>query len=130
MLQFPPGALIGAGQVILVAASAATFHTAYGFNPQFEITDSDPAVPNLSDYPDWPGSYFNLHNSGDEVLLLDGADLVVDLIAYGTSIYPDFQPTIPGVAQGHSIARSPGWVDTDTAADWIDLAPPSPGQIN
>ncbi|HEX9030056.1 MAG TPA: hypothetical protein VF823_12835, partial [Anaerolineales bacterium] len=62
----------------------------------------------------------------DEVLILDGSDTIVDLVAYYYSQYPGFQPTVPDVVEGHSIERYPASQDRDTAADWIDQAVPSP----
>ena len=41
-----------------------------------------------------------------------------------------FDPSVPGVIKGHSIARSSLAVDADTAVDWEDRTLPSPGEAN
>ena len=71
----------------------------------------------------------SLSNPGDEVLVLDGTDSFVDAVSWGDSNWA-FDPDCPVVAEGHSIARDPADVDTDTAADWIDQAVPNPGQVD
>ena len=69
-----------------------------------------------------------LANGGDEVLLLDGADAVVDAVTYEAGSYPGVIPH-PGVTVGHSIERSPANQDThDCRVDFVGLAAPTPGQ--
>jgi hypothetical protein len=129
MYQFPAGAAIDPGQVILIANRADVFTTTYGIYPDYELIDSDGNVPNLSKYITWSDGWVNLANLGDEVLVLDNTDNFVDAVSWGDSIW-FFDPTCPVVAEGHSIERYPADVDTDTAADWIDQASPNPGQVS
>lgn len=75
---FPPGATLGAGQTIWVTKDSAAFARQFGFLPDFEVTDSNPAIPNLSGT--WPG----FANSGDEVYLRDAANANVDVLIYGS----------------------------------------------
>jgi len=129
MLQFPAGATLGPGQVIVVANNAVEFFGFYGFKPDYEMTGVDPDVPDLTYYLQWaPGSVI-LSDRGDEVLILDGADQIVDLVAYDYSLYPGFQPPVPIVSTGHSIERRPAGLDSDTAADWINQPAPNPGVV-
>jgi hypothetical protein len=81
-------------------------------------------------YSSWANGNVALSNTGDEVLLLDGSDSVVDVVAYGNSPYPAFQPPVPTVSEGHSIERRPANVDTDTNADWHDQPSPAPGVVS
>jgi hypothetical protein len=129
MYQFPAGAAIDPGQVILIANRADVFTTTYGIYPDYELIESDGKVPNMSEYTDWAGGSVNLTNSGDEVLVLGETDNFIDAVAWGDSIW-FFDPTCPVVAEGHSIERYPADVDTDTAIDWIDQANPNPGQVS
>jgi hypothetical protein len=129
MYQFPAGATIDPGQVILIANRADVFTTTYGIYPDYELIESDGKVPNMSEYTDWAGGSVNLTNSGDEVLVLGETDNFIDAVAWGDSIW-FFDPTCPVVAEGHSIERYPADVDTDTAIDWIDQANPNPGQVS
>lgn len=127
MLQFPPATSLVSGQFIVIANKATAFMTTYGVNPDYEMLESDPAVPNLARYSAWGAGSVGLSNTGDEVLLLDPNDALVDVVAYGNSSYPGFQPTVPDVAEAHSIERRPVNADTGTAADWFDQASPTPG---
>jgi hypothetical protein len=129
MLQFPAGATLGAGQVIVIANKAVIFFGFYGFKPDYEMNETDPGVPDMTPYLLWASGGIVLSNSGDEVLVLDGNDQIVDLVAYENSPYPGFQPTVPFVATGHSIERQPAALDSDTAADWNDQPLPSPGVV-
>lgn len=129
MLQFPAGALIGVGRTVLIAADAAAFEIAFGFPPNFEIADSGSPVPEMIEYSAWTGGNLNLAGAGDEVLLLDLYDDLVDAVSWGSSNWA-FDPDVPGVQAGHSIERSPGYADSDTAADWIDQPQPSPGAVD
>jgi hypothetical protein len=128
MLLFPPGATIAPGQIILVANLASTFSLTYGFNPDFEMRESDPNVPNLTKYSSWGSGSVSLNNLGDEVLLLDAADNLVDAVSWGSSPWA-FDPPVPSVGDGHSIERYPPNQDTNSAADWVDRSTPAPGQI-
>jgi len=129
MYQFPASATIEPGQVILVANRADVFTTFYGFNPDYELIESDENVPNLSKYLSWSLGFVNLSNPGDEVLVLDESDNSVDAVSWGDSNWA-FDPACPPVAEGHSIERNPADVDTNTAADWINQANPNPGQVS
>jgi hypothetical protein len=129
MLQFPAGAMLGPGEVIVVANKAVAFFGFYGFKPDYEMNGTDPDVPDMMPYLLWASGTVILSNSGDEVLILDGNDQIVDLVAYENSPYPGFQPTVPFVPTGHSIERQPAALDSDTAADWIDQLLPSPGVV-
>jgi hypothetical protein len=128
MLQFPPGASINPGQVVVIANKVTAFRSVWGFNPDYEMVASDEAVPDMIPYTAWASGKVELSNSGDEVLILDGGDAIVDAMSYGDKI-TFFNPSCPDVVAGHSLERSPANVDTDTAADWIDQEFPHPGAV-
>ena len=128
MYQFPPEASTPSGGVIVIALKATGFHALYGFNPDYEVTDTDPSVPDMIKYSTWATGKIALSNSGDEVLILNGGDALVDAMSYGDKT-TYFNPPCPDVAAGHSLERSPANVDTDTAADWIDQEFPKPGSV-
>lgn len=129
MFLFPAGSTIAPNQVIIIANQAPAFNTAYGFNPDYELLASDPAVPDMSRYNAWAGGNVGLSNSGDEVLLLDPSDTLVDSLSWGSSNWA-FNPDAPDVSADHTLERDPADVDTDTAADWVDQATPDPGNVN
>ena len=128
MKQFPGSASIAPGQVIVIANRATAFAASYGFNPDYEINDTDAGVPDLLQYSSWAGGSIALSNSGDELLLLDGSDGLVDAVSWGSSTWA-FNPSAPDVSGGHSLERNPADVDTDSAGDWIDQASPNPGSV-
>lgn len=68
----------------------------------------------------------NLANDGDRVFLYDNHDNEIDAVSWGADTTA-FDPSVPGVTEGHSIARKTKGVDTDTADDWGDLPTPNPG---
>jgi hypothetical protein len=128
MLQFPAGVSINPGQVIVIANKATAFRSVWGFNPDYEIVASDEGVPDMIPYTAWASGDVQLSNTGDEVLILDGGDAVVDAMSYGDKT-TFFDPPCPDVVAGHSLERSPANVDTDTADDWIDQESPKPGSV-
>lgn len=67
-----------------------------------------------------------LENAGDRVILKNSNGAVQDQVSWGTDTSA-FDPSVPTVTDGHSIERVAPGVDSDTAADWIDQALPSPG---
>jgi hypothetical protein len=131
MQRFPAGAAIDPHQVLVVAVTAAGFQEEFpGRSPDFEILDTDPAVPNLLEYDAWGEGDWGLANGGDEVLLLDGSNRAVDVLVYGGGSYPGVVPHPGGIAYGHSLERDPIWWDTDDCStDFRDWPYPSPGEL-
>ncbi len=129
MYRFPDMILVPPGQVLVIANEAGNFAAAYGFNPDYEFVDTDPAVPDMVRYTAWASGSVSLGNNGDEVLLLDAGDHVVDTLSWGNSTYA-FDPPAPDAAEGHSLERRPADQDTDTANDWWDQSVPAPGVAN
>lgn len=67
-----------------------------------------------------------LDNQGDGVILFDPLGNKIDGVSYGEDI-TELNPSVPGVPEGHSLARSPKGFDTDRASDWYELTEPNPG---
>jgi len=128
MLQFPNGTSINPEQVIVIANRATDFVAIYGFLPDFEMIDTHPDVHVMIPYLDWATGQVHLGNAGDEVLILDEQDNIVDAVSWGISNY-FLDPPVPGVDPGHTIERFPANVDTDSNEDWIDQPVPNPGIV-
>ncbi len=126
MYALPLTATLGAGEYALIACKASVFSATWGMLPDYEWTDSLPSVPNLTRYTAWSNGSIQMGNSGDEVLLLDGSDQIVDALSWGDSTV-FLLPSAPDVPEGHSLERFPPWMDTDTASDWRDQPAPAPG---
>jgi len=91
--------------------------------------DYDPAIPNLEKYIRWASGTIYLSNTGDEVLLLDGTDSLVDVVSWGSSIFA-FGPSVKLAGSRHSLERFPANMDTNTAGDWREQASPGPGSVD
>ena len=65
-------------------------------------------------------------NAGGKAILRNNINNIVDQISWGgdTAI---LNPAPLDVATGHSLEREPDGIDTDTAPDFIDRNPPTPG---
>ncbi len=71
------------GQLFIIARSGAAFRAAWGRSADAEFEDQDPLTPSLSRRTDLASGQWALNNSGDEVLLLNPAGEVADLVVYG-----------------------------------------------
>lgn len=133
MYIFPPETRIDSHGTIVVAKDAVGFYSLYGKYPDFEITSSDDDISDFSStkdlqkYSDWASGSLSLTNSGDEVLLLDEGDNVVDVVVYEEGEYGGLTPH-PGVASGNSLERHSKDNDTnDCSIDFVEEVSPSPG---
>ncbi|RJX38846.1 hypothetical protein D3P09_15065 [Paenibacillus pinisoli] len=88
MAEFPAGTVMEPGEVIVVSQSALIFKQTYGVSPDFEVPwegvfrpQDDPSVPNLLPTT-WSTGVIQLANGGDEILLMDRANEVVDFVPY------------------------------------------------
>lgn len=129
--SFPPGTIIRANSVLVATLSAVAFRDVYGVEPDVEFVNSDPAVPDMIDDPDWgdPKALFQLGNSGDEVLLWRG-DALLDVVAYGDGGHPAVVRCPLLVPPARVLERYPYWDDTDNCPrDFRGWPYPSPGRL-
>lgn len=130
MYAFPDGAVLRPGQAIVIAQNAATFFADWGKKPDYELSDYDPTVPELSPYTAWAQGTINLANAGDEVVLLDKDDRIVDAIAWLSGNLDGITPYPAAIPAGHTLQRWPPNLDTDNCAiDFRAQAIPSPGVV-
>ena len=130
--RFPNGTIIAPQATLVIATTAAGFRDEFGVNPDFEILDSDTAVPDLIDDTGWgdPGTYLQLGNGGDEVILRGANEQVIDVVTYGGGSYPGVTPCPLVVVTNASWQRQPYWRDTDNcAADFRENPFPTPGSL-
>jgi hypothetical protein len=125
MYHFPLGAWLPPGGLAVVPNRADVFSQRYGRDPDFELVASSNSVPLLQKYTGWSTGNLVLSNSGDELLVLDEFDQVVDALSYGDSLWA-FAPPIPRVPEGYSLERYPANQDTDQARDWRAQPMPNP----
>ncbi len=129
MYYFPVGSTIEPGQVVVIANQGLLFSQVHGFQPDYELLDSDQTIPNMVKYRDWAGGAINLNNAGDEVLLLNQDDIMLDAISWGNSLFA-FIPSAPISKDGQSLERIPANSDRNRAADWVRQPTPQPGKVN
>lgn len=130
ILRFPDGYYIEAGEVLVIANDGLAFLAQYGFSPDFEMYASDNRVPEMLPYSGWGGNKIQFSNSGDELLLIDPWDQVIDQLAYGKSTWGGFAPSIDAPREGYSLERYPPERDRDIAADWRESKGGSPGWLD
>jgi hypothetical protein len=130
--RVPAGTLLAPGQTVVVATSATAFQAEYGFAPDFEVVDTDAAVPDLIDDLNWgdPNALLQLGNMGDEVILRNGGDAAVDVLTYGTGSYPGNIACPLVDTPNTSLERFPYWRDSnDCMADFRAWPFPNPGAV-
>ncbi len=130
ILRFPDGYYIEAGEVLVIANDGLAFLAQYGFPPDFEMYASDNRVPEMLPYSGWGGNKIQFSNSGDELLLIDPWDQVIDQLAYGKSTWGGFAPSIDAPREGHSLERYPPERDRNIAGDWRESKGGSPGWLD
>ncbi|MGC9469073.1 MAG: lamin tail domain-containing protein [Anaerolineae bacterium] len=127
MFQFPPGTTIAPGSILVIAVNASEVPAA-----DLEFYESSAAVPNMVPYPAWGSQDYPmaLRNEGDQVILLDANDHVVDAVVWGDKHFPGTVPHPGVVVIGASLERYPAAQDTnDCASDFRERYPPTPGVI-
>ena len=113
----------------MVARRPSAFFQTFGTYSDFEILNTDAAVPDLIDDPRWdPDQFLQLGNTGDEVIFKDAAGQVVDVVTYGDGVFPGVIPALL-VTGTNSLERVPYFLDTDDGTrDFVQKAP-SPGLV-
>lgn len=130
-LLFPPGTTIMPNGLLVVTISAEAFRAEFRTEPDLEILNTDPTIPDMIDDPGWgqPNGRFQLANKGDEVLLWRNGELI-DVIAYGDGGHPAVIRCLLLEFPNRSLQRYPYWDDTDNCP--VDFRPwmyPSPGGV-
>ena len=128
---FPPGTILPPGETLVVARRAKAYQ-AIGYPgqpvPDYEWRDSN-KVPDLIRTA-WGEGEFILGNEGDEVLLLDASNQVVDALVYGAGVLPGVRSfgDVTQVYNGSSLERWPANRDSDDCRrDFRVCYTPDPG---
>jgi len=113
------------GQTLVVAKEASVYLTRYGTDASCEFASTSPEVQDMSRFVLWgsgpPGS-FALNNLGDQILLLDRSNTILDVVNYGTGAFVGVTPA-PAPAADQVFGRMPVARDTDdNSADFRVVA--------
>jgi phosphatidylserine/phosphatidylglycerophosphate/cardiolipin synthase-like enzyme len=121
---FPEGTILQANSSFYVTRNASAFYEEMYFKPDFAYYDSIGDVPLMDRDKD-----LRFSNDGDEVILKDNQDNVVDAVAYGDLDYDgvgwDSNPA-KDVTEGSVLKRNTDeetglYLDTNTSSDWNSL---------
>ena len=130
--RFPAGTSLAPGETLVVATAATAFFAEHNVNPDFEILNTSPSVPDLVDDPAWgdPAALLQLGNGGDEVILRDPTGKAVDVVTYGSGSYPGVVSCPLVTTSNYSLERFPYDRDTDDCAvDFREWPFPNPGTL-
>ncbi len=130
--RFPLNTIINAHSALLIATTATGFLADYGIKPNFEILNTDATVPDLIDDTTWgdTSTHLRLGNTGDEVILRNMADAVVDVVTYGSGNFPGVTACPLVIIANASLERRPYWRDTDNCpVDFAENPFPTPGTL-
>lgn len=127
MARLPAGTLLVPGQVFVIARHGATFLADWGVRADAECDPSDDGTPDMQAHAPWAAqAAFNITSSGDHLVVLDGANTIVDLLVFKNASYPGVTPS-PGMSAGQSLERlNPGRDTDDCAADFRGQPAPTP----
>jgi hypothetical protein len=140
MLRFPSGVL-DPGEQAVIANDADAFVVLFtGLAPNFAVVPGGRRIPIMVLYDLWATGSMAFRNAGEEILVLDPFDTVVDVVVTGDGAWPGvhFDGTVPN--QGFSMERGVHLVDTNVILDATSPAPdfvsvnspgnPTPGDID
>lgn len=89
MYRFPQGTVIEGGESMVITQSANITRDRYNFTADFELPvhetynpQPDPTVPTMIADTDWGRGYLSLAQGGDDILLMNADQQVVDYVPY------------------------------------------------
>ncbi|MBK8940471.1 MAG: hypothetical protein IPM79_23370 [Polyangiaceae bacterium] len=114
MLSFPAAASVASGATYIVARSGSAYQTFYGVAPDAEMPPgASMAVPDMTVYAPWAGGSVQLANAGDELLVLDRSNLLVDVATFGNVTYTGITTFTPAPGTSEVLSRNLSSADTD-----------------
>ncbi len=122
MHSFPAGTTLDAGNRVTVARSGAAYTALFGQPPNFELEDAS-AVPNMDQFGVWSTGSPDFADPGDELLVLDRSNTIVDVVTYGAPpvSFPGLTPKTPAPAAAEVQRRASSLRDTDSNQADFDL---------
>jgi MYXO-CTERM domain-containing protein len=129
MFAFPAGATLAAGATYVVARSGAAYQTFFGKAPDAELPPgASMAVPDMTAFLAWTGGVagaMSLTNTGDELLVLDPSNTILDVAVFGNGAYAGVNAFMPAPGTDQVLTRDAQSHDTDDCAvDFVNAGQP------
>ncbi|RZB30953.1 MAG: hypothetical protein AEth_00907 [Candidatus Argoarchaeum ethanivorans] len=123
VITFPTWTDIGAGCSLYIAYNATAFYEEMLQKADFEYGEDSNETPDMA-----KSGSLKLANAGDEVILKDDEDKIIDVVVYGNSVYAGdgwIGVPVKDVAEGVILEwdrneTTGQYEDTNTSADWDD----------
>jgi len=117
MLSFPTGATLPAGGTYVVARSGSAYQAFFGKAPDAELPPgASVAVPDMTPFLPWTAGAagnMQLANPGDELLVLDPSNTILDVAVYGNGAYAGVNSFTPAPGTDEVLTRDATSSDTD-----------------
>jgi hypothetical protein len=125
-----PAITLQPGHSIVVCEDGDSFYTKYGFRAGAECDGSDPATPDLGPCGAWsetPSLLFS--TNGDQAVVLDGANTVIDVVAWKHASWPGLVAS-PG-ANGQDVLQrgSLTLITNNGGSDFGSTSSATPGAV-
>ena len=118
MFAFPATAMLAPGATYTVARAGAAYNAFFGAAPDAEMPPgASGAVPDMVAVPTWTSAAtpdMALNNAGDEVLVLDPSNTILDIAVYGTGVYAGVASFTAAPGTNQVLTRGPASPDTDS----------------
>ena len=111
MRRLPARTLAADGELVVSLGAAGAYETAFGVAPDVELSA-------LSARGRWAAGNVALDAAGDEILVLDRADTVVDIVTFEGGSYVGV-PAGPTAATDEVSVREPIDQDSDASGDFV-----------
>jgi MYXO-CTERM domain-containing protein len=117
MFAFPVAATLAPGASFTVARAGAAYQAYFGAAPDAELPPgASMAVPDMIAYTPWTAGVagtLQLNNPGDELLLLDPTNTLLDIVVFGTGAYVGVAPFANAPGTDEVLSRDAMSSDTD-----------------
>ena len=95
MVAFPSGlGQLAPGEVVMVAVEGDLYQQEYGVLPFAEL-NGESGAPVMDDLAIWGSSNISLNNMGDQVMVLDPSNTILDLVTYGSGADSNYPGVVP-----------------------------------
>lgn len=126
----PGGLELASISPVVVARDGVAFAGFFYFDADFEFTYSTNPAPEMLPYTEWATGTFTLNNGGDQIVVLDPFDTVVDVFEFQINEWWPVVSYTTAITAGHSIERVSTFRDRDDCSlDFLDRPNPTPGSL-